>query len=144
MRLGAPVNNALACVRYSRYAVKPSQDVFIQADMIGLGKYKIQILERLSEPEALHLVRVFRDGSAHVLDSRVAVLGACRLFDVLEHAPRGFLQGLVTCDSVHDEDGLDGFGSGSLLVKEREIREENKPEFVCGVPQAENSWWDAF
>lgn len=78
--------------------------------MIRLGKYKIQILKCLSEPEALHLIGVFWDGSAHVLDSRVAVLGACGFVDVLEHAPCCILQGLLSCDSVHDEDGLEGFG----------------------------------
>lgn len=94
-----------------------AQDIFIQADMARFGKDKVQILQRLSQPEAFHLIAVFRHGSTDVLDSRVAVLGARRLVNVLEHAPCSVLKGLVARDSIHDEDGFDCFGSASLLVK---------------------------
>lgn len=51
-----------------------------------------------------------------VVDDCVAELGAGELLDAGEHAPGGVLQRFVACYAVHDEDGLDGFGSVCWLA----------------------------
>lgn len=79
--------------------------------MIRLRKDQVEILQRLSKPEALHFIAQLRFTVPHVLDGRMAIFRACRFINVLEHAPGCVLEGLVACDSVHDENGFEGFGS---------------------------------
>lgn len=92
------------------------QDVLIQADEVRLGKDEIQVLKRLSEPVTFHSVGFFRAQVTDVLDGRVTKIGMRHLLNVLEHAPSRILQGLVTSDSVHYENRLNGLRSKFGLV----------------------------
>lgn len=100
-------------------AMKNIQDVFIQANKRGLGENKIEILQCLRQPEAFHVVQLWRVLISHVSDRRMRIFSPRDLLDVSEHSPSGVLERLVAGYSVHDEDGFDCFGptrrSGLLL-----------------------------
>lgn len=90
------------------------QHPFIQADNIRRRIQEIEVLERLREPETLHLIHVARDLGVDVVDGRVAEFRRGGSDDGLEHLPALVLPDLVTGDTVHVPDGFDGFGSGVL------------------------------
>lgn len=92
------------------------QHPVIETDQVLLCKQEIEVLQRLSEPEALHGVVELRDGFCHIVDGRVTVLGCRCAVHGFEHAPPGFAPVRVACDAVHVPHRLDCFGAGGVLV----------------------------
>ena len=112
MRLGTPdCNVSVIGSRQKENSRGNLQNIVIQTDVVWLGENQVQILESLGQPETLHLVLLSRHGLTYIEDLGVAVLGARGLVDALEHAPCNVLQGLVSSNAVHDEDGLEGLRS---------------------------------
>lgn len=93
------------------------ENPFIQTNNIRLRKQKIIILERLCDPETLHLVLQNGSFGSHVGDSAVGILGAGGLDDGLPHGPTLVHPRWVSGDSVHVPHGFDGFGSIQVLVE---------------------------
>lgn len=87
------------------------QNILIQTNKIRLRESKIEIFQRLRQPETLHKVGLLSVHIPDVIDDCVGEFGAGVFLDAGEHAPGGVLEGFVACDTVHDEDGFDGFGS---------------------------------
>lgn len=87
------------------------QHEMIQADNVGLGVQQVEVLQRLGQPERLHLIDLRRRGIHHVVDSGVRdARGRVRL-DGLEHVPAALGPVLLAGDAPEDEDGLDGLGA---------------------------------
>ena len=88
-----------------------SQYVIIQTHDLRIAEQQIEVLERLGQPKRLHFVTQARFGRRDVTDGRKAVRSFGGAIDGFEHGPALVTPALVTGDAVHDEDGLDGFGS---------------------------------
>lgn len=128
------------------------QNIFIQADMIRLRKDQVKVFQSLRKPEALHLVAQLRQRIANVVNGRVTIFGTGHFVDILKHAPRHILKGLVASDAVHDEDGFDGLGAEGRvsmewirpLVRKKSIGEpwgSLVPKLVCCVRDANYAGW---
>ena len=91
------------------------EHIVVQTDDLGILKQQVKVLERLGEPETLHLVLELQAVGGRVgqdaVDGRVAVLGARDGHDGFEHVPAVFAPDVVAREPPHDEDGLDGFGT---------------------------------
>lgn len=88
------------------------QHPLIQTDDVGLREEQVVVLERLGEPEALHLVLQAGLGLRDVVDGAVGKLGAGGLDGGLEHAPALVHPFGVAGDAVHVPYGFYGFGAG--------------------------------
>ena len=86
----------------------------IKTDDIRLRKQQIEILQRLYQPEALHLVlQLDRLSSlsahSHIFDRSVGNVRLGVLANSEEHLPSPFQPYPVPCRTPEDEDGLNGF-----------------------------------
>lgn len=87
------------------------QHELIQVQNLGLTEDGIEVLQRLRQPETLHLILFPRLLGRHVVDLCARDLGLCMLFDLRKHAPGGVLEGFVAGQAIQDEDRLDGLGA---------------------------------
>lgn len=94
------------------------QNPIIQTNNILLRKQQIKVLERLREPETLHLVAKRRFRSCDVVDGAVAVERRRVFIDGLEHAPAGFAPFGVAGYAVHVPYGFDGFGAAGGVSRD--------------------------
>ena len=79
----------------------------VQADLVRRREQQVKVLERLGQPEALHVVRERGlPGRGDVVDGAVAGRHRRRRDDGLEHAPPLLLPRRVARDAVHVPDGL--------------------------------------
>lgn len=85
------------------------EDPLVEADEVGLGEEEVVVLERLGDPEALHLVLDVGGRGEDVVDGAVGELGAGGGDGGLEHLPALVHPGGVAGDAVHVPYGLDGF-----------------------------------
>ncbi len=83
----------------------------VQVQDLGLAEDGVEVLQRLRQPEALHLVVLARLLGRHVVDLCARDRGLGMLFDLRKHAPGGVLEGFVAGQAVQDEDRFDGFGA---------------------------------
>lgn len=82
----------------------------IQTHALGIIKYQIQILQRLSQPKTLLLIiLVPPPRSQDVPDGGIAVRGAGHRGDRLEGLPGSVLVFWIACQAVGVEEGFDGF-----------------------------------
>lgn len=77
------------------------EDPLIQTDRVGSGVEKIEVLESLSHPEALHLVKLRGVDLCDVLYGGVSIIGRCGFDDGLEHVPALVLPCRVAGYTVH-------------------------------------------
>jgi hypothetical protein len=87
------------------------QNPLIQAHNILRLKQQVKILQRLREPEALHLVVECRRQLCDVVNRRVAVLRRRVPVNGKEHVPADFAPVHVAGNAVHVPYGFDCFGA---------------------------------
>lgn len=113
------------------------QDPFVQRNDVRGLEEQVKILERLGEPEALHVVLLIPAIAlvlgGHIADGAVAGVRPGRFDYCLEHAPTLFLPRWIARDAVHVPDGLDGLGSDgrqgfSQLVRQSILEEKEQKE----------------
>lgn len=92
------------------------KNIFIQADNIRLRENKIEILQRLCRPEALHLIFLLWWIGCTISQSRMRDIRSRMLLDCLEHGPRFILQCRITRDAVHYEYRFDGFWAEDIFA----------------------------
>lgn len=85
------------------------QNKLIQTDQVRLAVKQVKVLQRLSEPEALHRVLMLRFGGHNILKTRVRNIRLRMLRNSLEHLPPLLHPDRIRCQTVHDEDWFYGF-----------------------------------
>lgn len=91
------------------------QNIVVQTDQIRLAKNKVEVLERLGQPEALHTVRLGWYGLGHIVNCRIGEVGLGGILYALKHFPSDIVIFLVSCDAVEDENGFNGFWSAMVF-----------------------------
>lgn len=81
----------------------------IQTDHIFVRKDEEKVLERLGQPEALHVILELHLFPSHVFNRRKRLARLGRVPNRRPHGPRNVTELLVTSDAVEDKYALDGF-----------------------------------
>lgn len=121
-------------VSFSRRGTKPphSQYVVVQADKAWIAEEKVEVFQRLRQPERLHFVKRYRRFTGDILYRGSSVVGSGGGVDGLKHVPAFLSPVDVAGDAPHDEDGFDGLGSvGHNMVRVHHCyRAQREPSYL--------------